>query len=72
MRRMEAAPMTNLFDREFVKGKGMKNGGYGGLIIGKHYKLKEEFADIEKEKEKYSKWLSSYNKKLEQERVKRR
>ena len=33
--------MHRLFDKEFIKGKGMKNAGYGDLIVGAHYKVKE-------------------------------
>ena len=36
----EAAPMFNMFDKEYLPGKGMRNGGYGGLIVGRHYQLK--------------------------------
>ena len=39
-KKSEAAPMINMFDKEYLPGKGMRNGGYGGLIVGKHYHMK--------------------------------
>ena len=56
--------MNRFFEKEFIKGKGMKNAGIGGLIVGNHYKIKQENADQEQDKKKYSKWLSNYNKKV--------
>ena len=32
--------MNRFFEKEFIPGKGMKNAGIGGLIVGNHYKLK--------------------------------
>ena len=37
----EARHMYQLFEPEYIKGKGMKNGGYGGLVVGKHYQVKQ-------------------------------
>ena len=50
----------------------MKNGGYGGLLVGRHYTKVQETADLEKEREQYSKWLANYNKKMEESRRLRR
>ena len=33
----EARSPHHLFEKEFIPNKGMKNAGYGGLIVGKHY-----------------------------------
>ena len=68
----EARHQHDLFDHEYVKGKGMKNGGYGGLLVGRHYTKVQETADLEKEREQYSKWLANYNKKMEESRRLRR
>jgi len=35
--RSEARHHNHLFEKDFVSGIGMKNGGYGGLIVSKHY-----------------------------------
>ena len=29
----EARPQNRFFDKEYIKGKGMKNGGFGGLLV---------------------------------------
>ena len=42
LQKSEARPMLRMFDQEYIKGKGMKNGGYGGLIVGNHYKIKNQ------------------------------
>ena len=49
----------------------MKNAGYGGLIVGKHYQIKQKEADEHQEHLKYAKWLEAYNKKVAEERIRR-
>ena len=49
----------------------MKNGGYGGLIVGKHYQIKQLEADEDLQRRRYAKWLESYNKRMEDERLER-
>ena len=46
----------------------MKNGGYGGLLVGNHYDLKQQLNVAEQEKEKYNKWLETYNRRMEDTR----
>ena len=67
-KRMEARHQNHLFDKEFVPGKGMKNGGYGGILVGKHYEMKQKLVNEEAEKARNKQWLELYNKKREQER----
>lgn len=55
--RSESRPMNRLFDKEYIKGKGMKNGGYGGLIVGNHYKIKQQMVTAEMERARYQKWI---------------
>ena len=38
----EARPMNRFFEKEYIPGKGMKNGGMGDLIVGNHYDLKKK------------------------------
>ena len=58
--RNEARPQNFLFEKEFVKGKGMRNGGYGGLIVGKHYKMKHLDFDMEAEQARNKKWMEDF------------
>lgn len=44
-RKSEARHPFHLFEKEFMPGKGMKTGGHGDLIVGNHYKLKQQEAD---------------------------
>ena len=37
----EARSQFRLFEKEYEKGKGMKDGGMGGLIVGNHYAIKQ-------------------------------
>ena len=48
--------MNRLFDKEYIKGKGMKNGGYGGLIVGDYLKHRAAIEEAEKERLKFIKW----------------
>ena len=52
----EARHMNRLFDKEYIKGKGMKNGGYGGLIVGDYLKHRAAIEEAEKERLKFIKW----------------
>ena len=66
----EARHHFRLFEKEFVKGKGMKNGGYGGIIVGKHYQKIHQQEQDQIDKEKYDRWLRSVEKRNAQ--IKRR
>lgn len=37
----EARSPHHLFEKEYLPGKGMKTGGHGGLIVGRHYQMKQ-------------------------------
>lgn len=54
--------MNRLFDKEYIKGKGMKNGGYGGLIVGDYLKHRAAIEEAEKERLKFIKWQADYKK----------
>ena len=69
---MEARPQNYLFEKEYVKGKGMKNGGYGGILVAKHYEMKRRLIDEEAERARSKQWLANYNKRMQEERLKRK
>ena len=35
----EAAPQNELFDKQYIEGKGMRSGGFGDLLVYKHYQI---------------------------------
>lgn len=48
----ESRSQTRFFAKEYIPGKGMRTGGYGDLIVGNHYKVKnqQEVAQLEKQR----------------------
>ena len=60
MLKSEARPQNFLFEKEYIKGKGMRNGGYGGLIVGKHYEKKQQGFDMAAEQARNQKWLQEH------------
>ena len=63
--------MNRFFEKEFIPGKGMKNAGIGGLIIGNHYEKKQIKAEKEQDKIRNAKWLENYHKRAAEERAER-
>jgi len=69
--RSEARSMHRLFEPDYVKGKGVKSGGYGDIIVGRHYEMKKQFLDIEAEQRRNKSWLDDFKRKQEEKRRKR-
>ena len=50
----------------------MKNGGYGGVLVAKHYEIKKRALDEEAERARSKQWLANYQKRIEEERLRRK
>ena len=59
-KKSEAEPQNFLFEKEYIPGKGMKNGGYGGLLVGKHNIKQQKPFDMEAEQARTQKWLQEF------------
>ena len=69
LQKSEARPMFRLFDKEYLPGKGMRDGGSGSVIVGNHYKIKQQNIDKEAESEKNKLWLENYQKKMRNAKI---